>query len=143
MGIEAVFLGYSDNKSKCFLEVIKKNKENHFMEMDTKYTRFKKEYIDDQKNKNDDEKKMELNDDDQKNDEWENVSDFVLKEYVMDVFDELSSNLLNSLDEFMRRMEFLGVYSAKSRSRALIILESMKQSKDSLQLAQKLEAKKK
>ena len=130
--IDAVFLGYCDDRSKCFLEIIKKNKENHFMEMDTKHIRFKED--------DDDEMKVELNDDQKGKDEWENVSDFVLKEYVMDVFDELSSDLLNSLDEFMRRMEFLGVYSAKSRSRALVILESMKSSKESLKLAQKLEA---
>merc|ERR1712113_1313899 len=109
--------------------------------MDTKYIRFKKD--------NDDEKKMEIDEENVeknnnnklvKSDEWENVTDFVLQEYIRDVFDELSSDLLKSLDEFMRRMEFLGVYSAKSRSRALTILEEMKNSRESLKLAEELQA---
>eukprot|EP00486_Rosalina_sp_Unknown_P014356 CAMPEP_0201595788 /NCGR_PEP_ID=MMETSP0190_2-20130828/192672_1 /ASSEMBLY_ACC=CAM_ASM_000263 /TAXON_ID=37353 /ORGANISM="Rosalina sp." /LENGTH=271 /DNA_ID=CAMNT_0048055887 /DNA_START=835 /DNA_END=1651 /DNA_ORIENTATION=+ len=145
--VEAVFLGYQ-NKNQCFLEVIKKSADNHFMQMDTKYIRFKANDF-----KDDDEKKMEIdnggnggNNNKNKNaksDEWENVSDFVLKEYIIDVFDELSGDLLGSLDEFMRRMEFLGLYSAKSRSRALTILEEMKNTRESQKLAEELEAKEK
>ena len=156
--VEAVFIGYKENgnKNKCFLEVIKKNKDNHFMEIDTKYIRFNNNNdFDKDKNINNnyDEKKIEIdnglgndknnNNKRVKNDEWENVSDFVLKEYIIDVFDELSSDLLNSLDEFMRRMEFLGVYSAKSRSRALTILEQMKNERESEKLIKELELKEK
>eukprot|EP01083_Nonionella_stella_P213068 768801_1 len=89
-------------------------------------------------------KKIEIQNINKKNkliekDEWENVSDFVLTEYIRDVSDELSSDLLASLDEFMRRMEFLGVYSAKSRSRALTIIEEIKHNTESLKLAKQLE----
>jgi len=140
--VEAVFIGYKDKK-KCFLEIIKKGKDNHFTEMDVKYIRFKQN---DFEQNDEDEKKMEMevdHDGDHKSmesDEWENVSDFVLKEYIRDVSDELSSNLLNSLDEFMRRMAFLGVFSAKSRSRALSILEAMKNERESKKLAEELYA---
>jgi len=149
--VDAIFLGYSDTaKSKGYVEVVKPGKDSSFLDVFVKYIRFQGNDADEK----DDEKKMDVDDNGNnagnrnknrlvQTDEWENVSDFVLKEYIHDVFDELSSNLLSSLDEFMRRMEFLGVYSAKSRSRALSILEEMKNTLESKRLAEKLEAEQK
>eukprot|EP01084_Bolivina_argentea_P294898 507561_1 len=138
--MDAVFLGYMDEK-KCFVEVIKdKHNDNHLISgFDVRYVRFKKEEEDGKYADDDDDDDDKLN----ATDEWEGVSDFVLKEYIRDVSDELSSDLLNSLDEFMRRMQFLGVYSAKSRSRALAILEGMKNEAKSLELVHKLESEEK
>eukprot|EP00485_Elphidium_margaritaceum_P013387 CAMPEP_0202731034 /NCGR_PEP_ID=MMETSP1385-20130828/186943_1 /ASSEMBLY_ACC=CAM_ASM_000861 /TAXON_ID=933848 /ORGANISM="Elphidium margaritaceum" /LENGTH=743 /DNA_ID=CAMNT_0049397317 /DNA_START=44 /DNA_END=2275 /DNA_ORIENTATION=- len=150
---DAVFLGYSDkNKNKCFIEILSavhnnnnNNNHNHnhnqFLEQPVSQIRFKhNEFMRADSDPNDKAAAAAIV---VQHDEWENVSDFVLQEYIRDVSDELSNNLLSSLDEFMRRMAFLGVYSAQSRSRALMILEDMKNSRASQQLALELEQKEK
>ena len=70
-------------------------------------------------------------------DEWDDVSDFVLTEYIKDVSDEID-DLFHSLDEFMRRMAFLGVNSERSRSRALALLEEMRNRKEAQRIADEL-----
>jgi len=79
---------------------------------------------------------MKVDDDAQSaaKDEWEEVSDFVLTEYIRDVVEEVD-DVLVSIDEFMRRMEFLGVNSERSRSRALALLEELKNRKEAQRIA--------
>ena len=70
-------------------------------------------------------------------DEWEGVSDFVFTEYIQDVSDEID-DLFGSIDEFMKRMAFLGVNSQRSRSRALALLEELRNRKEAQRIADDL-----
>jgi len=49
------------------------------------------------------------------------MNDFVFSEYIRDVVHTIP-DLLKDLDQFIIQMELLGVYSERSRSRALKIL---------------------
>jgi len=58
-------------------------------------------------------------------DEWEKVNDFVFSEYIRDIVHTIP-DLLKDLDQFVSQMELLGVYSERSRSRALKLLVDLK-----------------
>jgi len=67
------------------------------------------------------ESKIETNErseeNEEKSDEWTNLSDFVLQEYIQDASNELSIHTLAYYDKAEKIMKFLGIYSATSRSR--------------------------
>ena len=61
-------------------------------------------------------------------DEWENVTDSVLEDYIRDIGRSIDKPF-DSEDAFMEQLKILGLRSAKSRSRALKIVEKLQSRK--------------
>lgn len=63
---------------------------------------------------------------------WENVDEFVLREYIIDVVSAIP-HLLVDRTRFTDQMSILGIRSDTAQRRALVILESLKKEMESLQ----------
>lgn len=134
--IRGIFIGeYENDKNvKEYFVEIPGVLESQIISIETKCVRYLQEMqIEEAQNENEEKSEELILETEQKSNGgemeqdnyWDNVNEFVLREYIVDILEALP-HLLSNTKVFIQKMAILGINSEKSVSRALAILESIK-----------------